>query len=299
MQEIVVASGHARGAPVPWWFKIAAKLILKRVPVPHTLLSKLNLFRHSYSSGDPDLQVRTTKERVASFQARTRRTPGSVLELGPGEITTCVVVYKALGIDRSILVDVGDFGVTDVDAYRRVAAAAAEHGLTPPDLRGATDRAEIFARCGAQYHVDGLAGLLRVPTGSVDFVSSIAVIEHVRLRELAETFHQLRRIMKDDGVAFHAIDFQDHLGGKLANLRFPPAVWESEWMARSGFYTNRVSASRLLAVIEAAGFELEIESRSLWPEPPTTRNRIARELQSTWTDTDLRVCSMSVVVRPT
>jgi SAM-dependent methyltransferase len=297
MQDTIVAEGHARGAPVPWWAKIAAKLVLKRLPLSHSLLSRLNIFRHSYTSHNPLAQVLAIKARVEEFRSRTGRLPEVALELGPGEITTCAVVYKALGVAHTILIDVGDFGTTDLAAYERVAKAASDLGLAPPDLSGATDCADVLARCGATYGVNGLADLRRVPDGSVDFISSVAVIEHIRRCEVAATFAELKRIMKGDGLAFHAVDFQDHLGGKLENLRFSPASWESEWMAGSGFYTNRLSASAVIALMREAGFDVEVVSRALWPAPPTTRARIARELREGWTDDDLRVCSVRIVAR--
>ncbi len=294
MQDTFVAPGSYRGAPIPWWAKIGAKLVLSRLPVSHALWSRLNVFRHSYSSGETEQLVRTAEARVAWFRSRTGRVPHTVLELGPGEITTCAPVYKALGVERTIFVDVGDFGTTDVAAYVRVAQAAAERGLLAPDLSDAADRAHVFARCGVTYYVNGLQDLRRLPDASVDLVTSVAVIEHIRRHELELTFGELRRIMKEDGLAWHAIDFQDHLGGKLANLRFAPAVWESHWMSRSGFYTNRASASQVIALLQQSGLEVRIETRSLWPEPPIARRQMARGLRGEWSDEDLHTCSMSV-----
>jgi hypothetical protein len=68
-------------------------------------------------------------------------------------------------------------------------------------------------------------------------------------------------------------------------------------MAGSGFYTNRLSASAVMAFMRQAGFDVEIIGRELWPEPPTTRQKIARELHAGWTDEDLRICSVSIVAR--
>ena len=297
MQDTLVIPGSNRGAPVPWWMKIAAKLVLSRLPVPHSVWSKLDIFRHSYSSGDPDQQVESILARVSLLEEITGRRPRSVLELGPGEITACAVAYKALGVERIIFVDVGDFGSVDMEAYNRVAAAAVRRGLTPPDLRGAADRAEIFARCGVEYHVNGLADLRRLPAASVDLVTSVAVLEHVRRHELGETLCELRRIMTDDGLAWHGIDFQDHLGGKLANLRFSTAIWENPLMAGAGFYTNRVSPSHAIQLLESTGLNVTVESRILWPEPAIARRQMARDLRAEWTDADLRICSMSLSAR--
>ncbi len=294
MQDTLVTPGSYRGAPIPWWAKIGAKVVLSRLPVPHALWSKLNVFRHSYSSGESEQLVRSAEARIAWFRARTGRVPHTVLELGPGEITTCAPVYKALGVERTIFVDVGDFGLRDVGAYAEVAAVAARRGLSPPDLTDAADRAQVFARCGVSYYVNGLADLRRLPDACVDLVISVAVIEHIRRHELQPTFAELARIMKGDGLAWHAIDFQDHLGGKLANLRFAPSLWESGWMSRSGFYTNRASASQVIALLRQSGLDVAIEERSLWPSPPIARAQMACDLRGEWRDEDLRICSMRV-----
>jgi SAM-dependent methyltransferase len=298
MQDTVLPPGCQRGAPIPWWGKIAAKLILHRLPVPHSVWSTLNVFRHSYSAWDPAAQVAGMQAHVAWFKARTGRIPRTVLELGPGEVTTRAVVNRALGIERTIFVDVGDFGTRDIAHYVRVAETARRAGLDPPDLAGARDRAEVFARCGAEYHFDGVASLARLPDECADFVLSEAVIEHIRWHDLAPAFGELRRLTAPDGLGRHAIDFQDHMGGMLNNLRFSSALWESEWMASSGFYTNRASASEVLRLMRAAGFDVEVEARNLWHAPPTDRARIARDLQAVWSDEDLIVRGIKVAATP-
>lgn len=298
MQDILVPTGSFRGAPIPWWVKIAAKTVLSRLPIPHAAWSKLNIFRHSYSSRDPTELVNAARDRVAVFVADTGRVPHTILELGPGEITTCGVVYKALGVERTIFVDTGDFGAGDPAAYVEVAEELRKLGFSPPDLAGVRERAEIFARCGVEYLTNGLADLRTLPCATADFVTSAAVIEHIRLNELQPTFIELRRIVKPDGLGWHAIDFHDHIGGKLANLRFSPAMWESPLMANSGFYTNRASASRTIELLMRAELEVEIVSRAVWLEPPIRRDQIASEISHGWTDEDLRVCSMNLIVRP-
>lgn len=296
-QDSMVPAGAFHGAPIPWWAKIAAKIVLSRVPVPHSVWAKLNIFRHSYSSRDHEEQVRAARERVGVFIANTGRVPHTILELGPGEITTCGVAYKALGVAKTIFVDTGDFGPTDTAPYADVAEALKKAGLVPPDLAGACDRAEVFARCGIEYYTNGLTDLRSLPSGAAEFVTSAVVIEHIRLHELAPTFGELRRIMKPRGLAWHTIDFHDHLGGKLVNLRFSPAMWESRFMSSSGFYTNRASASQVIELMQAAGYDIEVVSRSIWPEPAIVRKMIAAELSELWTDEDLRICSMSLIAQ--
>jgi hypothetical protein len=287
-----VPAGYSRGAPIPWWAKIGLKLVLSRLPVPHSVWSRANIFKHSYAAGDSGKLIGRAREAVARFTQHAGRPPRSVLELGPGEMTTRAVAYAGLGIDQVIFVDVGDFGLTDVAAYKSAAALLAAQDITPPDLSGAADRAEVFRRCGVTYDTTGLAGLAAIPARSVDLVISEAVIEHIRLDELKPVIVELGRVIAPDGLGRHAIDFHDHLGCRLENLRFSRAVWEADWMARSGFYTNRVGASRVIAMLEQAGFDVHVLWQYAWDAPPIERTRMAADVQAAWTDADLVTCTV-------
>jgi hypothetical protein len=107
---------------------------------------------------------------------------------------------------------------------------------------------------------------------------------------------ELHRILKPGGIMSHRIDFKDHLGGGLNNLRFSQRRWESPLFARSGFYTNRLRASEVLAVMQSCGFASRIIKQDTWPGIPIRRERIAREFQDL-SDDDLRISGMDVVCR--
>jgi hypothetical protein len=72
------------------------------------------------------------------------------------------------------------------------------------------------------------------------------------------TLQELRRIQRRDGLGAHRISIADILGGKLNDLRFSDRVWESSFMSRSGFYTNRMRFGQLTEMFKAAGFTPEI-----------------------------------------
>jgi hypothetical protein len=66
--------------------------------------------------------------------------------------------------------------------------------------------------CHARYATDGLEALRRIPTASVDFVWSHAVLQHVKHQDFYDTMVELRRILRDDRACSHVIDFSDMLG---------------------------------------------------------------------------------------
>ena len=135
-----------------------------------------------------------------------------------------------------------------------------------------------------------------MPSASVDFIWSHAVLEHVRKREFLDTMRECRRILKSGGICSHQIDLRDHLGGALNNLRFSERVWESEIVAMSGFYTNRIWFGEMLSLFGQAGFEVEVGDVHRWARLPTPRKRLAREFR-TVSDKDLLVADFSVLLR--
>jgi len=258
---------------MPWWFKISAKLLLSRLPVPAAAWQRVGLFRHGTMD---DLTYPTSVFRSHARRAGISSLSGlHVLEIGPGNSIATAVIAAAHG-STAVLVDAGDFATRDLGFYRQLASSLENDGLVAPDLKEVTSLEEILEKCGARYLTNGLMSLSDVDTSSVDLVFSQAVLEHVRLGEFEETMEQLSRILTTDGMASHRVDLRDHLGGGLNNLRFSPRVWESEFFARSGFYTNRMSLSQMRVIFERTYSYVDITPSRGWTEPPLSRSRMHR-----------------------
>ena len=297
MHEDIAPPNYSRGAPIPWWAKMGLKVVLSRLPVSYATWSRLGAFRHSFLT-DANKVVDAARAHVGRYRELRGRAPQCVLELGPGELTTRAVTYAALGATRIILVDVGDFGANDVAAYQRAAQLTEEFGIAPPSLQDAKDRAEIFQRCGTEYLCGGLADLEKIGSGEVDLIVSDAVLEHVRKSDFHPLLAQLRRVAAPDAVALHGIDFHDHLGGGLQNLRFSDATWEAEWMARSGFYTNRISPSATIELLQKAGFQASVRYRLAWPRAPLRRDQLNADIAPNWSDHDLHTAMLQIQAEP-
>ncbi len=282
---------------VPWPLKIAAKIALSRLPVSRRLWRRVGLFAHG--AMDQPEYAYVTFRRHFDRAGFPRRAGGFVaLELGPGDSLFSALIARAFGAAGSYLVDVGDFARRDMEPYRAMAAYLAEQGLEAPDVARFHSVAELLAACGAQYLTGGLASLRAIPDQAVDFIWSQAVLEHIRRADFFDTLCELRRVLRDDGVGSHRVDLKDHLGGALNHLRFSERVWESGWMAGSGFYTNRLRYSEMLRWFEQAGFAVEVISVDRWDRLPTPRARLATGFRE-WSDEELCVAGFDVVLRPT
>ena len=291
---------------LPWWLKLTAKLFLARLPLGYRFWKKLGVFEHGLMN-QPRACFETfrTHLALAGFEPIGADAPGLrpdtdfvVLELGPGDSLYTALIARAHGASRCYLLDDGDFASRDLGGYQAMAQFLSSQECSLPSIEGARSVDEIMARCGATYLTGGTASLREIPSGSVDFIFSNAVLEHVRKRQMPEVVNEMRRCLKPHGRCAHRVDLQDHLGGALNNLRFSERLWESEFMARSGFYTNRIRYREFLELFKRAGFDVEVKRVLRWDRLPTPRNKLNEAFRSL-PDDELLVYGFDVVLRPT
>lgn len=294
-QDHPVPPGYAAGAPVPWWVKFGAKLVMGALPVPARAWRALGLRRHSFRADDLARLVPPMQERVARFATLTGRAPCNLLEVGPGAMVVRAPVAAALGLGPIWYLDVEDDAPRELEPWRRVAEAARTAGLTPPDLAGCATHEDVLKACDATMLVGGAEQLAALPAGSVDLVVSEAVLEHVRREDMAPLLAALHRVTASDGIGLHGIDLHDHLGGRLRHLGFGPSFWEGPAVARAALYCNRLGLSEHLAAFRAEGFVPEVTARLVWdtaPLPPGGRHPSLKRS----TEDDL-VCAAQVECR--
>ena len=282
---------------IPWQCKIALKLLLARLPIKYQSWSNIGIFRHG-TMKDPEyaLRVFTTHfERVRSLLSTDKHVVG--LELGPGDSLSGAILGASFGFERVLLVDVGRFASNDFHTYEALIRFLQSRDLPTGRYNDCQTIEELLLRSNATYFTGGLRDLREIPDGSVDFVWSHAVLEHVRRDEFLPTMRELRRVLAPGGVASHRIDLADHLGGALNNLRFRRTLWESSTWSSSGFYTNRIRYREMLDLFQEAGFASDVVRVDRWKQLPTPRRKLDREFRSQ-PDQDLVVSGFDVILTP-
>jgi hypothetical protein len=280
-------------ASIPWQVKIAAKIILSRFSIGYESWSGLGLFRH----GKMDQSNYAYGVFKQHFDLVMPAQGFVSLELGPGDTLASVLLSKAFGGSASYLVDAGEFAQKDLRFYRELASLLSEKGQEVPDLQNITSLQELLHDCGSKYLTKGVSSLRAIPTQSVDFVYSHAVLEHVKAAEFLSTMHELRRVIRRKGGCSHRVDLQDHLGGALNNLRFSEQLWESVLMSNSGFYTNRIRFSEMMDLFREANFDARVVKLDRWSDLPTPRARLSERFKQLPED-DLRIAGFTVILRP-
>lgn len=279
---------------IPWYAKILGKIILARLPINYRLWQGAGVFRHGHMDRPAYAYevFRTHYDRVQF----PRKDKGFVaLELGPGDSLFSAMISWAFHASCTHLVDSGRYIQNDLAAYRNMADFLRQKTLPVPPISGAASLPELLEILRADYEVEGIHSLRSIAAGSVDFIWSQAVLEHISRDQFSETLQELRRILRPDGVCSHRIDLKDHLGGGLNHLRFSSSFWESDFIRRSGFYTNRIRFQEMVRLFAAAGFAVKVLSADRWPRLPISAAKMSREFKN-MTEDDLLISGFDVVL---
>lgn len=278
---------------IPWWIKIPAKIVLSRLPIKYDTWQKVGLFRHGYMDS-VDYVINIFNDHIRRAGIADNINDCVILEIGPGDSLATALVASCHGA-RTILLDTGPYARSDIKIYQDFASELPKYGLMPPALDSAKTINDVLEACKAVYLTEGLESFKSIDTGSVDFIFSQAVLEHIRRAEFREMMNECYRIMSENGIASHRIDLKDHLGGSLNNLRFSQTTWESDFFAKSGFYTNRIRYSEMLDIFISAGFQAEICNIRKWDKLPLKRNALAKPF-SRLDDKELLISGFDVLL---
>ncbi len=281
---------------IPWYAKMGAKLALSRLPAGYGLWRKINLFAHG-AMHKPEYAYGVFQQHFERSCFLGKEGGFVALEVGPGDSLLSAIVARAHGANKCYLVDVGAFAIEDLTAYRDMAEFLRLRNLPTPNMDKVADLKELMESCNAVYGTQGLRSLQGIPSESVDFIWSQAVLEHIRRHEFLDIMLELRRILRPNGICSHQIDLKDHLGGALNNMRFASRWWEMNWMATSGFYTNRLRYSEMIEIFHETGFEVDVVAINRWDAVPLRKSSLAKEFGKLSVD-DLLVREFDVLLKP-
>lgn len=275
-----------------WFLKLTVKLVLGHIPGKNMLLRNFKMFRHG-EMDDPLYALRV-------FRMHTDRAyPGKVpqeltfLELGPGDSLLSGFIAAAHGAKKTYLVDVGRYAMKNYEAYIEGGKALSSHGLDIDQDFSSLEMAIKNNRI--DYLTNGLESLKSIPSGSVDFIWSHSVLEHVRKDDFIPTIIELCRVLAPQGMMSHSIDLKDHLDKALNNLRFSEKFWENNYVANSGFYTNRLNFQNIQDAFTSGGVDIKWEHKDYWEALPTPKSSMHEDFRNQ-PDEILRVLRYNLLV---
>jgi hypothetical protein len=280
---------------VGWKLKIAAKVVLTRLPVSYHQWRKIGIFRHG-AMNRADYADGVLAQHLELAHGSQDLRGKSLLEVGPGDSLLSALGAFARGAKRIFLIDTGDYASADFSIYQQYCAYLAEKGYDMRTPSAAKSLPDLLERVSATYLCEGTSSLRAIGSGEIDHVFSQAVLEHIRKREFLELAGEIRRILGPTGVSSHVVDLRDHLESSLNNLRFSERFWEQDWFANSGFYTNRLRCSEILSIFRGTGLDVKLVSKDMWPALPLPISKMDASFRSIDLE-ELRVRTFTFVAR--
>jgi len=291
----------------PWWVRIITKILLAKLPISYSFWKKIRLFEHG-DMNQPNRAFDIFFEHAKTadildlsandfpkFKILKNNQDFTVLEIGPGDSLFTGVIAYSFGATKSWLVDTGPFASNEMRIYRQLIEFLETKGYRAPK-HSISQLKEVLSHCGCEYLTNGVDSLATIPSSSVDFCFSNAVLEHIPRKDFDRMLNEMTRVIKPSGVSVHRVDLKDHLGGGLNNLRFPQGIWESSLFLNSGFYTNRIRFGEMIDAFKKAGFDCFVTRKVNWEKLPLSRSSINGKFNNL-PEKDLLVSGFDVVLR--
>jgi SAM-dependent methyltransferase len=240
--------------------------------------------------------------------ARAEQHVAAYEEHGPGKPLADAVFYEfGVGWDLAIPLSFAAIGVGRqvlVDIRPSARAELVNDSLARLELDPVQSIADLDDRFGIRYLAPCDARATGLPAGSVDFVSSTDVCEHVPEDDLAAIFRECHRLLRPGGAFSCRIDLQDHYSyfdrslSRYNFLRYSDDVWR---LVNSPLhFQNRLRATDYLRLVRDAGFELVVE-RPSGPDEDGLRQvealPLAGRFRNGYTPQELGVTVLSFVAR--
>jgi SAM-dependent methyltransferase len=127
--------------------------------------------------------------------------------------------------------------------------------------KGQFDSATFFDLCGIDYIAPGDAANAPLPSHSVDFHTSNTTLEHIPREVLLDILREGNRILRDNGLFIHRIDYTDHFShsdNSISPINFLQYS-DKEWRRYANnryMYMNRLRHDDLLEVFQLAGHRI-------------------------------------------
>ncbi|MGH2507673.1 MAG: methyltransferase, partial [Ktedonobacteraceae bacterium] len=163
---------------LPWQVKIAAKIILSRIPSGYHFWQRLNLFKHG-GMEQPEYALSVFLTHFNRVDFANKSSGFTALEIGPGDTLFSAMIARAYGARQCYLIDVGRFARDDIEPYRKMASELKRRGLDIPGIEESASLDALLSVCRSRYLTEGLRSFGAIPDGSIDFIWSQAVLEHI------------------------------------------------------------------------------------------------------------------------
>jgi SAM-dependent methyltransferase len=256
--------------------------------VAHSLPAGESVFRRKLARAE---------QHLGAFEEHGPGTPpgeATFYEFGVGWDLAIPLSYAKLGVGRQLLVDIRPSARVEL----------VNDTLSALELDRVRSLKELEERFGIEYLAPRDAGATGLRDGSVDFVSSTDVCEHVPEGDLVRIFRECHRLLRPGGAFSCRIDLQDHYSyfdrslSPYNFLRYSDRAWRA--VNSPLHFQNRLRSPDYLRLVREAGFDVVVERPSGPSEEGLEQLRrlpLAPRFRNGYTPDELGVTVLSFVAR--
>lgn len=195
-------------------------------------------------------------------------------EIGTGRAPIVPLAYWLMGARRTVTMDLNHY--IKAELIKELLQYIADNGEAIQILFGPMldeNRMETLLRfqkdipfstekflelCHIDYRAPADASRTGLDNQSIDFYTSYTVLEHIPPKTVAGIFNEGNRVIRDDGLFIHRIDYSDHFAhsdptiSAVNFLQFSDARWD-KYAGNRYMYMNRLRHDDFLEIIQSAG----------------------------------------------
>jgi predicted SAM-dependent methyltransferase len=258
--------------PVDWRIKALSQRVFSFLPGgEHLNYFAQRWFARSLPVSDSSFAatVGYAIRHIEAIQQFTHRPIDQAIfyEFGAGWDLTVPLAYYGLGINHQILVDVRDLIrmaiVNDTIAKYQKMAAKLNIKRVPAaaiNCRKSGFRDALNQQFGVDYRAPCDASQTRLPSQSVDCITSTSTLEHISPADIRSILRECRRILRDDGLMSVLIDYDDHYSYFDRNISVYNYLQYSDqaWKRYSPplHYQNRLRHRDYIELFQSEGFSI-------------------------------------------
>jgi hypothetical protein len=196
------------------------------------------------------------------------------LEVGTGRVPIVPIAYWLMGAEKTITIDLNPYMKSELvaeslnyisiksDEILNLFGSLIDKKRYNELLALGNDNhfslSSILELCRVEYIAPGDAANTLFPERSIDYHTSNAVFEHIPSEVLIRILKEGNRIIKENGMFIHRIDYSDHFSHSdkgISSINFLQYS-DKEWERLAGnryMYMNRLRHDDFLKIYESVG----------------------------------------------
>jgi hypothetical protein len=245
---------------VNWKAKVAIQAVLAHLPGGEAINHRLQWANGRYTHNRLKRRIHEQARKFSKLAPYIQ--DGVVVEVGTGWELIAPILFHLMGAREIHTYD--HLRHLRFEIPKRVIECldATELGFVIPNtteriqrLKQLATLEELFSVAGICYHAPADARKTGLPDGCSDLFFTYEVLEHIPEEVLDGLVIESKRVLKQHGVAYHAIEPGDHYTRETSHVnhyRYPEWLWRI-LVKNDISYHNRLPLSRFIQCFERHG----------------------------------------------